>query len=116
MDSLWKARERAFLSFFRFLGDFASAEATRGLSDRPLETFGPMQRTGFSTENGFFVEDEGKASLAFFCFTEGFASAEATRGLSHRPPGPIWGETLFASEDPYLASCAQKIFSLSPKE
>ena len=28
--------------FFRFLGDFASAEATKGLSDRPLETFGPF--------------------------------------------------------------------------
>ena len=33
--------KRAFY-FFRFLGDFASAEATKGLSDRPLETFGPF--------------------------------------------------------------------------
>ena len=33
--------KRAFY-FFRFLGDFASAEATKGLSGRPLETFGPF--------------------------------------------------------------------------
>ena len=28
--------------FFCFSGDFASAEATKGLSGRPLETFGPF--------------------------------------------------------------------------
>ena len=28
------------LTFFILAGDFASAEATKGLSDRPLETFG----------------------------------------------------------------------------
>ena len=36
----WQGKELYF--FFRFLGDFASAEATKGLSDRPLETFGPI--------------------------------------------------------------------------
>ena len=40
MNFLWLARERAFTFFFCFSGDFASAEATKGLSDRPLETFG----------------------------------------------------------------------------
>ena len=40
MDFLWMARERAFTFFFRFLGAFASAEATRGLSGRPLDSFG----------------------------------------------------------------------------
>ena len=39
---LWEARKRALLSFFCFSRDFASAEATKGLSDRPLETFGPF--------------------------------------------------------------------------
>ena len=33
--------KRALL-FFCFLGDFASAEATKGLSGRPWETFGPF--------------------------------------------------------------------------
>ena len=33
-------RKRAYLSFFRTTEDFASAEATRGLSDRPLDPFG----------------------------------------------------------------------------
>ena len=30
------------LTFFILAGDFASAEATKGLSDRPLETFGAV--------------------------------------------------------------------------
>ena len=37
---LAEGRTRAHLSFFRITKDFASAEATKGLSDRPLETFG----------------------------------------------------------------------------
>ena len=39
-DFLWRAMERSLLSFFCFAEDFASAEATKGLSGRPLETFG----------------------------------------------------------------------------
>ena len=35
-----RQEKRAFLSFFCFSGAFASAEATRGLSDRPLDPFG----------------------------------------------------------------------------
>ena len=35
-------RKRAYLSFFRIAKDFASVEANKGLSDRPLETFGPL--------------------------------------------------------------------------
>ncbi len=35
-------RKRAYLSFSRITKDFASAEATKGLSGRPLETFGPL--------------------------------------------------------------------------
>ena len=31
---------------FRFTEDFASAEATKGLSGRPLETFGPFAAKG----------------------------------------------------------------------
>ena len=33
---------KRFLAFSCFLGDFASAEATKGLSARPLETFGAL--------------------------------------------------------------------------
>ena len=39
---LWKGKGKAFLAFFRFTEGFASAEATKGLSGRPLETFGPL--------------------------------------------------------------------------
>ena len=37
-------RKRAYLSFSRITKGIASAEATKGLSGRPLETFGPLQQ------------------------------------------------------------------------
>ena len=78
---------------------FASAEATKGLSGRPLETFGALllERIGFFTKTRILVEGRGKTFLAFPCFAEGFASAEATKGLSDRPLetfSPILVETL----------------------
>ena len=79
--------------FSCFVEDFASAEATRGLSGRPLDPFGVhlLRRMGRPTKIGFFVEGRGKTLLAFPCFAEGFASAEATRGLSARPLDPFGG-------------------------
>ena len=90
-DFLWMAKERVFTFFFCFSGDFASAEATKGLSGRPLETFGALllERIGFVTKTRILVEGRGKTFLAFPCFTKGFASAEATRGLSARPLDPF---------------------------
>ena len=35
-------QEKGLPFFHRITKDFASAEATKGLSDRPLETFGPL--------------------------------------------------------------------------
>ena len=58
------------LVFFVARG-FASAEATRGLSDRPLDPF------GFAT-----------TGVDFFA-AEGIAPAGATRGLSDRPLDPF---------------------------
>ena len=90
---LAKGRKRVYLSFYRITKDFASAEATKGLSDRPLETFGALllERIGFVTKTRILVEGRGKTFLAFPCFTKGFASAEATRGLSARPLDPFGG-------------------------
>ena len=73
------------LSFSRIAKDFASAEATKGLSGRPLETFGPLLRMGDSTKNRFLVDGKENPFLTSSRFTEGFASAEATKGLSDRP-------------------------------
>ena len=42
MDFLWMAREKGFLALFCFAEGFASAEATRGLSGRPLDPFGSL--------------------------------------------------------------------------
>ena len=52
---------------FCFAKGFASAEATKGLSGRPLETFGvpPLEMDGGSTKNKFFMEGRGKPRLAF---------------------------------------------------
>ena len=83
-------KEKMLPCFFRLTGDFASAEATKGLSGRPLETFGdhPLKRMG-TARNRFLVQGKGRSFLAFFCFAEGFASEEATRGLSDRPLDPF---------------------------
>ena len=82
-----EGRGKTFLAFLCFAEDFASAEATRGLSGRPLETFGALLlgRIGLFIKTRFLVEGMGKTFLAFPCFAEGFASAEATKGLSDRP-------------------------------
>ena len=62
-DSLWQAgKEPTFL--FRITKAFASAEATKGLSGRPLETFGPLLRMGDSTRNRFLVAGTKKACLS----------------------------------------------------
>ncbi len=86
-DFLWKARERAFTFFFCFSEDFASAEATKGLSGRPLETFGahPVEADGDHKKIDLLRKARERAFTFFFCFSEDFASAEATKGLSGRP-------------------------------
>ena len=80
----WQGKRGSLL--FSVSQGFASAEATKGLSARPLETFGAhlLMRIGFSTRNGFLVDGKEKGLLAF-SVSQGFASAEATKGLSGRP-------------------------------
>ena len=65
MDFLWEAWESPAL-LFCFAKDFASAEATKGLSGRPLETFGvpPLERDG-GYKKWAFVESKENARLAF---------------------------------------------------
>ena len=92
-DCLWEARERIFLSFLCFAEGFASAEATKGLSDRPLETFGADVRNLPQITDSLWRAG-GKSVALSSCFTRDFASAEATRGLSDRPLDPF-GASLF---------------------
>ncbi len=57
---LWKGKGKALLAFSRFAEGFASAEATKGLSGRPLETFGvPLLRMGGATWNSFLMKGQG---------------------------------------------------------
>ena len=59
---------------FCFAKGFASAEATKGLSGRPLETFGvpPLERDG-GYKKWIFCGRQGKAPPCFPCITSGFA-------------------------------------------
>ena len=81
-------RQETGLPFFsRIAKGFASAEATRGLSDRPLDPFGahPYMRGQNLPRETNFLQKAGKGSTFLFRITKGFASAEATKGLSGRP-------------------------------
>ena len=81
--SLWRAGERALL-FFCFLGDFASAEATKGLSGRPLETFGsPCSKRGCG-RNSFLWKARERAFLA-----RGFRLCGGDQGAFRSPPGSL---------------------------
>ena len=61
-----EGRGKPRLAFFCFAKSFASAEATKGLSGRPLETFGvpPLERDG-GYKKWAFVESKENARLAF---------------------------------------------------
>ena len=85
----WQGKELYF--FFCFSGDFASAEATKGLSGRPLETFGahPVEADGDHKKIDLLRKAREGAFLAFFCNTAFFVSAEETRGLSGRSLDPF---------------------------
>ena len=81
---------------FCFAEGFASAEATRGLSDRPLDPFGahPCMRGRNLPQETASLWQAGKGLTFLFCITKNFASAEATRGLSARPLDPFGGPSL----------------------
>ena len=65
---LAEGRKRAYLSSPRITKDFASAEATRGLSDRPLETFGahPYMRGRSPSRETNFLQKAGKGPTFLF--------------------------------------------------
>ena len=73
---------------FCFAEGFASAEATRGLSDRPLDPFGGPSLCEWAkplTRNTFLAAGRKRAYLSSPRIAKDFASAEATKGLSARP-------------------------------
>ena len=85
--SLAEGKGKSLYILFCFSEDFASAEATKGLSDRPLETFGahPVEADGDHKKIDLLRKARERAFTFFFCFSGDFASAEATKGLSGRP-------------------------------
>ena len=70
---------------------FASAEATKGLCGRPLETF------ALHSHVSWFLSLQGE-----------IASAEAKRGLSDRPLDP------FGADTPMLLGLLRKFFRVTP--
>ena len=99
----WQGKE-PLLSFFCFLGDFASAEATRGLSGRPLDSFGGQKLcldavlAGCETKGFTFTwayKKRARFSAAYGCgrsFRSGHALFIA---FSKLPDGtaPAWGKS-----------------------
>ena len=80
---LVKGRKRAYLSFYRITKDFASAEATRGLSDRPLDPFGahPFMRGRNLSQETDFLRKAGNG------FTFLFTVSQRISPLRRRPGG-----------------------------
>ena len=80
-------QEKGLPCLSRITKDFASAEATRGLSDRPLDPFGAHLLYAWAkpaTRNRLSCGRQGKGLPFLPRIAKGFASAEATRGLSGR--------------------------------
>ncbi len=77
---LVEGKGKTFLTSSRFTEGFASAEATKGLSDRPLETFGPFAAKGWRKKQIPCGRQEKSSSLLF----------PVSQGISHlrvRPGG-----------------------------
>ena len=96
---LVKGKERAFLASSCFAEGFASAEATKGLSDRPLETFGPFAASRNLYIKRFPCGRQEKGLPILPRIAKGFAAAEATRGFPVAPWTPSgapyrWGSGL----------------------
>ena len=93
-DFLWKARERAFTFFFCFSGAFASAEATKGLSGRPLETFGahPAEADG-DRKKWISCGRQGKEPFLLFSVSQRFLPLRRRPGgfpvAPWTPSGPL---------------------------
>ena len=76
---------------------FASAEATKGLSARPLETFGALllKRMGGPQVNWFLVDGGEGGFLAFLCFA-GFRLCGGDQRAFRSPFGNLRGPPLDA--------------------
>ena len=102
---------KAFLAFSCFTEGFASAEATKGLSDRPLETFGPHAADGIFHRKRIFCGRRGKG---FPCI---FPASQRVSPLRRRPEGfsiapwTHFGGTAIRFRKPLLCfMCSKKFF------
>ena len=95
---LAEGRKRGYL-FPHSTEGFASAEATKGLSGRPLETFGPLAASRNLYIKRFPCSRQEKGLPILPRIAKDFASAEATRGFPVAPWTPSgapyrWGSGL----------------------
>ena len=90
---LAKGRKRAYLSFYRITKDFASAEATRGLSDRPLDPFGAHPCMGGRNipQETKVLRKAGNGPTFLFPHHKGFRLCGGDQGAFRSPPGPLRG-------------------------
>ena len=85
---LVEGKGKSLSCFPRITKDFASAEATKGLSGRPLEAFGSLLQVEICARNNFLAKGR-KMPFSLFRITNIFASAEATREIPPRPLSPL---------------------------
>ena len=86
---LVEGKEKKLPCFFCFAEGFASAEATRGLSARPLDPFGaPLQQRGGARKK-FLVEGKGKNLPYFFLFYGGFRLCGGNQRAFRSPFGNL---------------------------
>ena len=82
---------KMFACFSCFVEGFASAEATRGLSGRPLDPFGgpPLEANGKAYKNWILYGRQGKDASLLFLFRGGFRLCGGDQGAFRSPPGPL---------------------------
>ena len=83
--SLAEGKGKSLSCFPRIPKDFASAEATKGLSDRPLETFGPLLQVEICARNSFLAEGR-KMPFSLFPYHKHFRLCGGDQGASPLAP------------------------------
>ncbi len=93
---LAEGKGKSLYILFCFSGAFASAEATKGLSGRPLETFGvhPVEADGDHKKIDLLRKARERSLSCFFLYHSVFCLCGGDQGACRSLPGPL--------RDPYL--------------
>ncbi len=93
-----RRQEKGLPFFSRITKGFASAEATRGLSARPLDPFGahPCMSGRNIPQETKFLRKAGKGLTFLFLHHKGFRLCGGDQRAFRSSPGPLRGPSLYA--------------------